>query len=152
MVIILTTISQRLFALMEKRGISARDLSRMTGISYNTITDWKRKGTNPSSDKIMDICYALQITPETLLIGHGLDKVFEDPLILDKLEDPQERRLLEYFRRTNNRERELLWAYVEILAKTEELKYPVDLFSSKSDSGDPVKSEDQADGQNDIDL
>ena len=68
------TISQRLFSIMESKRISIPELSRLTGISKPTIYDWKKKNTNPGSDKIMIICEALEITPEELLIG----KPYED--------------------------------------------------------------------------
>jgi len=63
------TISERLFDIMQEKGISMPDLSRMTGISRHTIFDWQRKGTNPGADKIMIICESLKISPEQLLIG-----------------------------------------------------------------------------------
>ncbi|MBE5840939.1 MAG: helix-turn-helix transcriptional regulator [Butyrivibrio sp.] len=39
------------------------------GISATTISDWRKKNTNPGSDKIMAICAALDVTPEYLLSG-----------------------------------------------------------------------------------
>jgi transcriptional regulator with XRE-family HTH domain len=119
---------------MEKNNLSAREFSKRTGISYNTVTDWKRKGTNPSADKIMDICYVLKVTPETILIGHGYDKALDDPLIFDKLQDPQERRLLESYRILSNKQRKLLWQYMEVLSqltpkKTEPFDSDIDIES-----------------------
>ncbi|MBO6113891.1 MAG: helix-turn-helix transcriptional regulator [Lachnospiraceae bacterium] len=61
------TISERIFKFMEERGISQIDFSRKTGISQSTISDWKRKKTNPSSDKIMIICDVLEVTPYEIL-------------------------------------------------------------------------------------
>ncbi len=43
--------------------------SNRTGISTTTISDWRKKNTNPGSDKIMAICAALEVTPEYLLSG-----------------------------------------------------------------------------------
>ena len=60
-------ISERMFLIMEKKGINQLDLSAKTGIAQTTISDWKRKKTNPGADKIMKICAALEITPEELL-------------------------------------------------------------------------------------
>ena len=78
------TINQRLFAIMERKHISIPELGRMTGISRQTIYDWKKKETNPSADKIMVLCEALEITPEELLVGKSDHeekeiKVFDDP-------------------------------------------------------------------------
>lgn len=60
-------ISERIFMIMEQKGMRQLDLSIKTGISQPTISDWKTKGTNPGADKIMKICRALDITPEELL-------------------------------------------------------------------------------------
>ncbi len=71
------TISERLFRIMEEKNISMSELSRLTGISRHMIFDWHKKNTNPGSDKIMAICRALEITPEQLLTGEGIDDVTE---------------------------------------------------------------------------
>ena len=39
------------------------------GISQSTISEWKSKKTNPTSEKIMQICAVLDVTPEWLLSG-----------------------------------------------------------------------------------
>ena len=52
------------------------EFAKRTGFSNSAISDWKRKKTNPSAEKIMDICYALDITPEQLLTGKGLLKEY----------------------------------------------------------------------------
>lgn len=61
------TISERIFKLMEEREITQMDFSKTTGIAQSTISDWKRKKTNPSADKIMIICKVLNVTPYELL-------------------------------------------------------------------------------------
>ncbi len=60
-------ISERLFKLMEEKGITQLELSSDTGIAQSTISDWKRKKTNPSADKIMTICEVLDVSPFELL-------------------------------------------------------------------------------------
>ena len=52
-------ISERIYQYMSEKGISQKEFSSRTGISQSTISDWKRKGTNPSADKIMIICEVL---------------------------------------------------------------------------------------------
>ena len=37
------TISERMFQIMEEQGISQYRLSKMTGISTKTISDWRSK-------------------------------------------------------------------------------------------------------------
>lgn len=60
-------ISERIYKIMEERGMSQIEFSEATGISQSTISDWKRKKTNPASDKIMKICEVLNVSPYELL-------------------------------------------------------------------------------------
>ena len=61
------TISERIFKIMDERGMSQIEFSRKTGISQSTISDWKRKKTNPASDKIMVICKVLNVSADEVL-------------------------------------------------------------------------------------
>ena len=63
------TISERIFELLEKRGMSQKEFSEKTGIAQSSISDWKRKKTNPVSEKILIICRVLDVTPYELLGG-----------------------------------------------------------------------------------
>ena len=54
-------ISEKIYLLMEQRGISQKEFANRTGISQSTISDWKRKKTNPAADKIMKICEVLHV-------------------------------------------------------------------------------------------
>lgn len=65
-------ISERIFELMDKKNVSRKRFSEETGIAQSTISDWKRKKTNPAADKIMAICDALQVTP-TQLLADGME-------------------------------------------------------------------------------
>ena len=63
------TIGDRIFNRIKQLGISQKDFSMKTGISQSTISEWKTKRTNPTSEKIMIICQVLNVTPEWLLSG-----------------------------------------------------------------------------------
>ena len=63
------TISERIFELLDKRGMSQKEFSEKTGIAQSSISDWKRKKTNPVSEKILIICSVLDVTPYELLGG-----------------------------------------------------------------------------------
>ena len=67
-------ISERIFKIMSERGMSQIDFSKNTGISQSTISDWKRKKTNPAADKIMTICDVLNVTPYEILQGRRENK------------------------------------------------------------------------------
>ena len=45
-------ISEKIFYLIGKNKLTQKEFSEQTGISQSTISDWKRKKTNPSADKI----------------------------------------------------------------------------------------------------
>ena len=103
-------ISERIFKLMEERGISQIEFSKKTGISQSTISDWKRKKTNPTTDKILVICEALEVSPYVLLqdsmrkqeeirdyICVGKDTEMYDFLIeIEPLNKDQKQRLMGY--------------------------------------------------------
>ena len=60
------TISDRIFELLKERGMSQKSFSQKTGIAESTISDWKKKKTNPVSDKILIISETLGVTPYEL--------------------------------------------------------------------------------------
>ena len=71
-------ISERIFNVMEQKNITQLELSRRTGIATSNISDWKKKKTNPKADCLLSICDALDITPEQLLTGKGIDSEYKD--------------------------------------------------------------------------
>ena len=97
------TISQRIFALMESRGLSQKDLAKYAGISPAAITSWKKRHTTPSADKIAKISAFLGVSERYLLTGS--DETFsENVLLMEDIAEisPQlsksELRLLKLFR------------------------------------------------------
>lgn len=81
------TIGERIFELLNQKNMSQKELSDITGINASVISDWKRKGTNPGSDKILKICSALDITPEELLGGTksaGKENSYKDYYMVEK--------------------------------------------------------------------
>lgn len=71
-------ISEHIYKYLEERGMSQIEFSKRTGISQSTISDWRRKGTNPSADKIMKICEVLAVSPTELLTGVGSELQIKD--------------------------------------------------------------------------
>lgn len=67
------TVGQRVFELLKQKGMTQKEFSERTGIATTTISDWRKKNTNPGSDKILLICAALEVTPEYLLSGVSED-------------------------------------------------------------------------------
>lgn len=63
------TVSDRVFQRMKDIGMSQKEFSEKTGIAQSTISEWKSKGNNPTAEKILPICSAIDVTPEWLLSG-----------------------------------------------------------------------------------
>ncbi len=51
---------RRLWALLEQRNLTKRDLIRLSGISYTTVRNME-KGSNVNLDILRKICEALQV-------------------------------------------------------------------------------------------
>jgi transcriptional regulator with XRE-family HTH domain len=81
------TISEKIFELLRDRGMTQKEFAQATGIAESSISDWKRKKTNPVSEKILIICEVLGVTPYELLSGtegEGKRSLPSDYLVLDK--------------------------------------------------------------------
>ena len=63
------TISERIFKILDEEKMSQKEFSERTGIPQSTVSDWRKKNTNPASDKILIICEVLKVTPYELLSG-----------------------------------------------------------------------------------
>ncbi len=109
-------ISERIFELLQEKGISQKEFSEKTGISQSTVSDWKRKKTNPASDKIMLICDVLNISPYELL--SGIENEHYKPLdyvIVDK--QSEDYQFLESFRRFSQTEKNRLLGYMQAMSE-----------------------------------
>ena len=63
------TISERIIERLKQISMTQKEFAEIVGIQQSTISEWKKNRTNPSSDKILPICRALDVTPEWLLSG-----------------------------------------------------------------------------------
>ena len=106
------TINERLFKVMNDNGVSIRELSRRTGITASTISDWNTKHTNPTAEKIPIVCEALGISTAYLL--KGTEESDPDFVLTD-----EEKRMIEALRKTDDSSRKRLLAYFEQISKKE---------------------------------
>lgn len=110
-------ISERIYEYLEKKGMSQLEFAKKTGISQSTVSDWRRKGTNPSADKIMIICEVLDISPYELLQGTENNKFKEyrqlDYVVIER--NSQEYQLLETYKRLDSDTRKRLEYYANSL-------------------------------------
>ena len=111
-------ISERIYKYLEEKKISQIEFANRTGISQSTISDWRRKGTNPTADKIMIICEVLDISPYELLAGTGNKKYKEykktDCIVIDK--QSGEYKLIEAYQNLDVDSRKRLEGYMKALS------------------------------------
>ncbi len=111
------TISERIYEYLEKKGITQLEFAKKTGISQSTVSDWRRKGTNPSADKIMIICEVLDISPYELLQGTESRKNKEyrpqNYLVIGR--DSDEFELIETYQSLDEDSKKRLEGYVKAL-------------------------------------
>ena len=113
-------ISERIFQRLKELGISQKEFAERTGITPSTISDWKRKKTNPASDKLMVICKALQMTPNELLsdTSDHKDKWNIDYMLVD--DTSEDYVLLQQYHTLDVAKRARLMGYLQALCQTEE--------------------------------
>ena len=120
------TISERIFKILRDRNMSQNAFAKKAGLASSTISDWKNKKTNPSSDKIMDICEALEVTPEQLLTGNGIDDDYtysKPKKVKSELEiSKTDIRIIKDIHGLQEEQRKRLMKYIEVLKKIEILE------------------------------
>ena len=106
-------ISEKIFNLLKQKGISQKEFSEQTGISQSTISDWKRKGTNPAADKILVICRTLDISPYELLADSSKKQDIQTYMIAS---GTQEYEFMELFHRCDEDAKKRLFGYMQALS------------------------------------
>ena len=117
------TISERILKVLKDRGMTQVEFAKQVGIASSTISEWKKKKTNPAADKIMNICNVLQITSEQLLTGKGIED--EEEIAAASPESrftPYDIQLIEDFHGLKEEQQKRLVAYMEALKKIESLE------------------------------
>ena len=111
------TVSERIFLRLDQLSMSQKEFSERTGILPSTISEWKKKKTNPLSEKIMPICEALDVTPEWLLSDSGLNESGSEEIEYFTIKrDSELGRLIAYYKGLGPSFRERVMGYVEAFA------------------------------------
>lgn len=108
-------ISEKIFELLEERGMSEASFAKKIGTSRSTVNSWKIRKQNPSSDKIMKICEVLEVSPEELLSEKDkpapqkkkkilTEKEKELVTVYEDLSPSIQKRMLEYAKRLRRME------------------------------------------------
>ena len=119
-------ISERIFKLLREQNMSQNDFAKRVGLAGSTISDWKTKKTNPSADKIMAICEVLNVTPEQLLTGKGIDEDYvegKQEQVAEKIVISKEDiRIIKDIQGLKEAQRKRLMKYMEALKQIEALE------------------------------
>lgn len=116
-------ISERILIIIQEKNMTQAEFAKRAGIAPSTISEWKKKKTNPSADKIMDICLALEVTPEELLSGSDVDeeKSFAVTVNKDRM-TPLDWQIINDFHGMKEEQKRRLLKYMEVLKQLEELE------------------------------
>lgn len=117
------TISERILKVLKDRNMTQAEFAKQVGIATSTISEWKKRKTNPTADKIMDICNVLQITPEQLLAGKGIED--EENITVTSREScftPYDIQLVQDYHGLKEEQQKRLMAYMEALKKIQSLE------------------------------
>ena len=97
------SINERIFDKLKERGMSQKGLSKLTGISQSTISDWKNHNKVPGSDKLLLISKALGIT---------VDELISD----EAIQNSDESFVIDYFRKADAGQKSRILAYINKLS------------------------------------
>ena len=117
------TISERILKVLKDRNMTQAEFAKQVGIATSNISEWKKRKTNPTADKIMDICNVLQITPEQLLTGKGIED--EENITVTSREScftPYDIQLVQDYHGLKEEQQKRLMAYMEALKKIQSLE------------------------------
>ena len=115
-------ISERIIKVLKERNMTQAEFAKQVGISTSTISEWKKRKTNPTVEKIMDICNVLQITPEQLLTGKGIDDDTDGQFKNDNAFSFQDKEIIMEYHELGNEQQKRLLAYLKTLKKLEDLE------------------------------
>lgn len=90
------TISERMFLIMQNKGIKATALAEKLNVNKSVISAWKSRGTDPPSEYLIYICELLEVDIYTLL-GAEEKKLTET-----------EQELIKYFRNCNEGNKQII--------------------------------------------
>ncbi len=129
-------IGDRIFEILKEKKMSQKSFSGLTGIAESTISDWKRKGFNPSSDKLPVICDALGVTLEELL---GKRNDSSNPGMAADISfalNEDEKTLVELYRRLDEDFKKRILAYAGSLKKADRAEVVVEERSAATEKYD----------------
>jgi len=110
-------IGSKIFEILKKRGITQKEFSMKTGIAESTISDWKRKGFNPSAAKLPVICNVLGVSLDELLDDGTAPSNYKESVDYTFTLSRDEKNLIELFRNADDEQKRRIYSYALELMK-----------------------------------
>lgn len=110
-------IGSKIFEILKKRGITQKEFSMKTGIAESTISDWKRKGFNPSAAKLQVICNVLGVSLDELLDDDADSSNSKENIDYSFSLSNDEKNLIELFRNADAGQQKRIYSYALELMK-----------------------------------
>jgi len=108
------TVGERVLELVHEKGMSQKEFSLKTGIPQSTMSSWKGKRQNPSIDKLMTICDALEVDPYYLISATEFKTEANHDYLTIYSRDEEYTVLIDY-RKLDRKRRERLRGYIDAL-------------------------------------
>lgn len=86
MIIDYKEIGKRMAARRKELGLKQYQLCEMIDVNYKYVSNLETGRSAPSLEVIMNLCEALNVTPNYLLLGADIDGKLKDKEIMDKME------------------------------------------------------------------
>ena len=110
-------IGSKIFEILKQRGITQKEFSMKTGIAESTISDWKRKGFNPSAAKLPVICNVLGVSLYELLDDDADSSNSKENIDYSFSLSDDEKNLIELFRNADAGQKRRIYSYALELMK-----------------------------------
>ncbi len=85
MVIDYVEVGKRLAKRRKELGLKQYQVCEMIDVNYKYISNLEKGRSVPSVETVMNLCEALQVTPDYLLMGAVLDSKVSDEKITEKI-------------------------------------------------------------------
>jgi len=129
-------IGSKIFEILKKRGITQKEFSMKTGIAESTISDWKRKGFNPSAAKLPIICNVLGVSLAELLDDGADSSNLKESIDYSFSLSNDEKNLIELFRNVDAGQQKRIYSYVLELMKINGETVPIESESTTHEKQD----------------
>ena len=129
-------IGSKIFEILKKRGITQKEFSMKTGIAESTISDWKRKGFNPSAAKLPVICNVLGVSLDELLDDDADSSNSKENIDYSFSLSNDEKNLIELFRNADAGQQKRIYSYVLELMKINGETVSIELESNPHEKQD----------------